>query len=180
VSPAPAAAPRISIVQVVAVAENGVIGRGGQLPWRIKSDLKFFRSVTMNKPVIMGRKTWPSIGKPLPGRTNIVVTRRADFAVPGVLTAPDLAAALAAARGDALRRGVDEIAIIGGTEIFLQTLPITDRIVLTKVHANPQGDTYFPEIDPAVFREVERRPQPQGLEDDYCFSIVVYQRFSAA
>ncbi len=92
--------------------------RGG-----IKSDLKYFRSVTMNKPVVMGRKTYASIGKPLPGRTNIVVTRNPDFAEPGVLVAPGIEQALSAARGDALRRGTNEIAVIGGTEIFAQTLP---------------------------------------------------------
>lgn len=171
---------RIPIVLVVAVAENGVIGRNNQLPWRIKSDLKYFRTVTMNKPVVMGRKTYVSIGKPLPGRTNIVVTRREDFTVAGVLVAPGLPQALAAARGDALRRGTNEIAVIGGTEIFNQTLPVADRLALTQVHANPEGDTYFPGIDPAVWREIERTPQPQGPDDEYGFTIVHYERLGAS
>ncbi len=166
----------VPIVLVVAVAENNVIGRDNQLPWRIKSDLRYFRSVTMNKPVVMGRKTYVSIGRPLPGRTNIVVTRRDDFAAPGVLVATGLDQALAAARGDALRRGANEIAVIGGTEIFIQTMPLADRIVLTQVHANPAGDTYFPAIDPAIWREVERKPHPQGPDDEYGFTIVSYQR----
>jgi len=171
---------RVSIVLVVAVAENGVIGRNNQLPWRIKSDLKYFRSVTMNKPVVMGRKTYVSIGKPLPGRTNIVITRQDDFAAPGVLVAPGIDEALAAARGDALRRGTNEIAVIGGTDVFNQTLPLADRIALTKVHAKPDGDTYFPSIDPVVWREIERTPQPQGPDDDYGFTIVNYERLGAS
>ena len=170
----------IAIVLVVAVAENGVIGRDNKLPWRIKSDLKFFKSVTMDRPVVMGRKTYDSIGKPLPGRTNIVVTRRPDFAAPGILVAPGVEPALAAARGDALRRGADTIAVIGGTEIFAQTLPLADRIILTLVHAKPVGDTYFPDLDPAVWREAERLPQPKGPDDEYGFTIVHYQRAGAA
>ncbi len=170
----------VVIVLVVAVAENGVIGRNNQLPWRIKSDLKYFRSVTMNKPVVMGRKTYVSIGKPLPGRTNIVVTRQDDFTAAGVLVTPGIAEALAAARGDALRRGTNEIAVIGGTEIFNQTLPLADRLALTQVHANPDGDTYFPAIDPVMWRETDRTPQPQGPDDEFGFTIVNYERRNAA
>ena len=123
------------------------------MPWRLKSDLKCFRSVTINKPVIMGRKTYVSIGKPLPGRTNIVVTRQSGFRGAGVLVAPGLEQALSAARGDALRRGADEIAVIGGTEIFAQTMPMADRMRLTRVHANPPGDTYFPPSTPGLARK---------------------------
>jgi dihydrofolate reductase len=176
-APLPAAArSAIPIILVVAVAENGVIGRDNQLPWRIRSDLKFFKSVTLNKPVVMGRKTYRSIGKPLPGRTNIVITRQQDFAAPGILVAPGIDQALSAARGDALRRGADAIAVIGGTEIFAQTLPLADRLILTLVHANPPGDTYFPPVDPAVWREAERLPQPKGPDDEYGFTIVNYER----
>ncbi len=174
------ASDRVAIVLVVAVAENGVIGRNNQLPWRIRSDLKYFRAITMNKPVVMGRKTYVSIGRPLPGRTNIVVTRQDDFTAPGVLVASGLDQAMAAARGDALRRGTNEIAVIGGTEIFHQTLPLADRLALTQVHANPEGDTYFPPVDPAVWRETSRTPQPQGADDDYGFTIVNYERRDAA
>jgi dihydrofolate reductase len=173
---AASASHRIAVILVVAVAENGVIGRDNKLPWRIKSDLKFFRKVTMDKPVVMGRKTWLSIGKPLSGRTNIVVTRRTDFTVPGILVAPGIGEAMAAARGDALRRSADAVAVIGGTEIFAQTLALADRIILTLVHANPPGDTYFPAIDPAVWREAGRLPQPRGPEDEYGFTIVNYER----
>jgi dihydrofolate reductase len=170
----------IEIILVVAVAENGVIGRDNTLPWRIKSDLKFFRSVTIDKPVVMGRKTFASIGKPLPGRTNIVITRQPDFAAPGILVAPGIDQALSAARGDALLRGADAIAVIGGTEIFAQTMPLASRVILTLVHAKPPGDTYFPPVDPAVWREAERLPQPKGPDDEYGFTIVNYRRAGAA
>jgi len=170
----------IEIILVVAVAENGVIGRDNTLPWRIKSDLKFFRSVTIDKPVVMGRKTFASIGKPLPGRTNIVITQQPDFAAPGILVAPGIDQALSAARGDALRRGADAIAVIGGTEIFAQTMPLASRVILTLVHAKPPGDTYFPPVDPAVWREAERLPQPKGPDDEYGFTIVNYRRAGAA
>ena len=166
----------VALILVAAVAENGVIGRDNQLPWRIKSDLKYFRAVTINKPVVMGRKTYLSIGRPLPGRTNIVVTRARDFSAPGILVAPGLAEALAAARGDALRRGAHSIAVIGGTDIFRQTMEQADRLVLTQVHANPSGDTYFPAIEPNDWREVERLPQPQAAGDDHAFTILTYER----
>jgi dihydrofolate reductase len=172
--------PSIDIVLVVAVAENGVIGRNNALPWRIKSDLQYFRSVTIGRPVVMGRKTFQSIGRPLPRRTNIVVSRDAAYAAPGILAAADLARALEAARGDALRRNADSIAVIGGTEIFRQTLPFANRLVVTEVHAKPEGDTYLPEIDPKLWREIERRPQPRGPDDDYGFSFVTYERSGAA
>ena len=168
--------PRVAIVLVVAVADNGVIGRDNQLPWRLKSELKYFRARTMDRPVVMGRKTYVSIGKPLPGRTNIVVTRKDDFTAPGVVVAGGIAEALSVARGDALRRGASEIAVIGGTEIFNQTLPLAHRLALTQVHAKPDGDTYFPEIDPNVWREIDRTPQPQGPDDDHAFTIVNYER----
>lgn len=177
--PSEAARP-IGVILVAAVAENGVIGRDNQMPWRIRSDLKYFRAVTMNKPVVMGRKTYLSIGKPLPGRTNIVVTRNSDFSAPGILAANSIDHALDAARGDALRRGADAIAVIGGTEIFEQIMPRAGRLALTLVHAKPKGDTYFPRIDPGAWREIERRPQAKGPGDDYGFTFVTYERLGAA
>lgn len=170
----------MKVVLVAAVAENGVIGRNGKLPWHIRSDLQYFKATTMGRPVVMGRKTYESIGKPLPGRTNIVVTRDADFAVPGVVVVHDLDAALDAARKDAVQRGVDEIAVIGGTDIFRQTWPLADRLALTVVHARPEGDTFFPEIDPTQWKEIERRPQDKGPQDDCAFSFVTYVRAGAA
>jgi dihydrofolate reductase len=171
-----ARARKITIVLVAAVAENGVIGRAGGLPWRMKSDMAHFRSVTLDKPVVMGRKTFLSIGKLLPQRTNIVISRDAAFASAGVLVAPDLERALEAARGDALRRGADAIAIIGGTEIFRQALPRADRLEITSVHARPDGDTHFPPIDAKVWREAERREKTAGPQDDADFAFITYMR----
>jgi dihydrofolate reductase len=169
----------LSIVLLAAVAENGVIGRDNALPWRLKSDMRRFRALTMGKPVVMGRKTYVSIGKPLEGRTNIVVTRDRDFTAPGVVAAHDLSTALAVARGDALRRAADAIMVIGGAGIFLQTLPMADRLEITIVHARPEGDTLFPPIDPATWREVERSERRAGVDDDAGFAFVAYERSSA-
>jgi dihydrofolate reductase len=164
------------IIIIAAVAENGVIGRGGTMPWRLKSDMKHFRALTMGKPVVMGRKTYLSTAiKPLPGRTNIVVTRDAGFSAPGVLVARSLQAALEAARGDALRRGTD-IMVIGGAAIYAQALPVAGRLEITRIHMQPEGDTGFPPIDPAVWREAAREPHPAGEGDDAAFEFVTYVR----
>ena len=164
------------IVLVAAVAENGVIGRDNKLPWRIKSDLQYFKSLTVGRPVVMGRKTYESIGKPLPDRTNIVVTRDKTFSAPGTVTASDVEGALKLAREDAERRSADSIAVIGGTEIFRQTMPMADRLALTVVHGTPEGDVFFPPIDPAQWKEIERRPQSRGPQDDCDFTFVTYVR----
>jgi dihydrofolate reductase len=164
------------IVIVAAVAENGVIGRDNKLPWRIRSDLQYFKSLTVGRPVVMGRRTYDSIGKPLPDRTNIVVTRDAAFSAPGVAVARDVEGALTIAREDAASRRADSIAVIGGTEIFRQTMPVADRLALTIVHAKPEGDVLFPPIDPADWKEVERRPQTRGPQDDCGFTFVTYVR----
>jgi dihydrofolate reductase len=172
-----AAAPhRIAIVLLAAVAENGVIGRDNALPFRQSSDLKRFKSLTMGKPVLMGRKTYLSIGKPLPGRTNIVVSRDESFAPGGVMVARNIEAALAAARDDAQQRGADEIIVIGGTDIFMQTMPLADRMEITHVHAQPQGDAYFPPIDATQWRAVARSDHPAGPRDEAAFSYVTYAR----
>jgi dihydrofolate reductase len=173
-APQPATAP--ALVLVAAVADNGVIGQGGGLPWRLKSDLRNFRAVTMGKPVVMGRKTYLSIGKPLPGRTSIVMSRNRDFAAPGVVVAPGIAAALAAARGDALRRSADAIAVIGGAELYAHLIGQADRLVITHVHLRPEGDTMFPIIDPALWREVTRSPHSPGPDDAAAFTVLVYER----
>jgi len=166
----------IRITIVVAAAENGVIGRGGQLPWRMPSDLKTFRRLTMGKPVVMGRKTFQSLGKPLEGRDNIVVTRDADFAAPGAIVACDLDAALALAHRAAEARGVGEIAVIGGADIYRQTMARADRIYLSRIHAVVEGDATFPSPDPSDWREVERSPIPTGDHDDHRATLVVYDR----
>jgi dihydrofolate reductase len=166
-------------VLVAAVAENGVIGQDNKLPWRIKSDLQYFRKVTMGRPVVMGRKTFLSIGRPLPGRTNIVVSRDPAFAAGGAVVVSSIERAMQTARGDALRRNADSIAIIGGTDIFNLTMPFADRLALTIVNAKPAGDTYFPAIDPQKWREVERQPQPQGPQDEFAFTFITYDRIDA-
>jgi dihydrofolate reductase len=166
----------MKLVLVAAVADNGVIGQGGGLPWRLKSDMQHFRAVTMGKPVLMGRKTFASIGKPLAGRTNIVVTRDRNFAAAGVLVAPTLEAALTAACGDALRRGTDHIAVIGGADIYAQTIGRAEMLIVTHVHLQPPGDTRFPAIDPACWQEMTRNEHPGGPQDAADFSIVTYTR----
>ena len=144
------------------------------MPWRVKSDMRHFRALTMGKPVVMGRKTYESLHvKPLPGRTNIVVTRDASFTAPGTLVARSLGVALEAARGDALRRGTD-IMVIGGTEIYAQAMPLAGRLEITRIHMRPEGDTAFPPIDPAVWREASRTPHPAGEGDDAAFDFVSY------
>jgi dihydrofolate reductase len=162
-------------VLLAAVAENGVIGRNNALPWRLSSDLRRFKTLTLGKPVVMGRKTYVSIGKPLPGRTNVVASRDAAFCAPGILVG-DLDAALAAARGDALRRGTDEIVVIGGTDIFTQTMPLALRLEITHVHARPEGDTFFPAIDRKLWREAARSDHAAGPKDEAPFSYVTYVR----
>jgi dihydrofolate reductase len=166
----------IKLVLVAAVADNGVIGQGGGLPWRLKSDMQHFRAITLGKPVVMGRKTFASLRKPLIKRTNIVVSRDRDFFASGVVVAPDLAAALDVARGDALRRDVDEIAVIGGADIYVQALPLAGRLAFTEVKATPGGDTFFPPFDRAAWREIERHEHPAGPDDEAAFAFVTYER----
>jgi dihydrofolate reductase len=166
----------MEIVFVVAVAENGVIGANGAMPWRLRSDMKHFKAVTMGRPVVMGRKTFASIGKPLPGRTNIVVTRDPDFRADGVVVTHSFSDARAIATGDALRRFATEIAVIGGAEIYAQWMDSADRLEITEVHARPDGDTHFPAIDPAVWEEVARERNPAGLHDTADFSYVTFRR----
>jgi len=169
----------MDIVLIAAVAENRVIGRGNGLPWRLKSDLQHFRALTMGKPVVMGRKTFLSIGKPLPGRTSIVVSRDRSFAAPGIVVAPSLEVAFEAARGDALRRGVDEIIIAGGAEIYAQAMTIATRLAVTEVHKSVEGDARFPVIDRNVWQEIGRSEGAPGLEDEAAFAFVTYDRTAA-
>jgi len=170
----------MEIVLVAAVAENGVIGNKGALPWRLRSDLQHFRTITMNKPVVMGRKTWVAIGKALSGRTNIVVTRDRAFEASGAIVTASLPGALAVARGDALRRGSDAIAVIGGGDIYGQLMPMATRLEITRVHARPPGDATFPAIDPSLWREAARRDYPAGPQDEASFTITTYIRQHAA
>jgi dihydrofolate reductase len=166
------------ILIVAAVAENGMIGRGNALPWRIKSDLKHFRALTLGKPVIVGRKTYLSIGKPLTGRTNIVVSRDRDFAAPGIVVARSFDAALAAALGDALRRGTDIIIVAGGADIYAQAMPFAARLAITRVRKNVEGDALFPFIDPKIWRETAREEHPAAEGDEAAVAFVNYERMN--
>lgn len=165
----------MEIVFVVAIAENGVIGAGNAMPWRLKSDMARFKALTIGKPVIMGRKTFESLPRPLPNRTNIVITRDAAYRANGAIVTTSAADAGAVALGDALRRSVTEIAVIGGAEIFRQWLDRADRLEITEVHARPEGDTHF-DIDKAEWDEVERIRHPAGPDDGADFSYVTYRR----
>ena len=166
----------IAIVLLAAVANNGVIGRDNALPWRLSTDLKRFKALTLGKPVVMGRKTYLSIGKPLPERTNIVITRDKNFRTQGVMVANSVDAALDMARAEARRQDAGEIMVIGGTEVFEQTMALADRLEITHVHARPEGDVYFPAIDPKLWRETARSEQPASPRDDASVSFVTYER----
>jgi dihydrofolate reductase len=166
----------IPLASVVAAAENGVIGRDNGLIWRLKTDLRRFRALTMGRPLILGRKTWESIGRPLPGREIIVVTRDPDYAAPGVRVAHTLDDAVALGRGIAAASGADSVAVGGGGEIFRALLPRTDRIHLTIVHDRPDGDVTYDPVDTAAFREVAREAHPAGPDDDHAFTFVDYVR----
>ena len=161
---------------VVAMAENGVIGRCGQLPWRLPTDLKRFRKLTFGKPVIMGRKTYESIGKPLDGRDNIVVTRQTNFSPPGVHVAATVAEALALGRLLAGKRGVDDVMVIGGAEVFGASLPLTERIYLTLVHGSPLGDVLLEPFDPQAWRETAREPMQRAAGDQFPADFIVLDR----
>jgi dihydrofolate reductase len=167
----------MQVVLLAAIAENGVIGNAGTMPWRLKSDMRHFRALTLGKPVVMGRKTYLSLSiKPLPGRTNIVVSRDPAFTLAGAIVAPSLDAALSSARGDVLRRGADAIMVIGGADIYAQAMPIADRLEITRLHLSPQGDSVFPAVDPSVWREASRTSHPAGPDDDASYDIVTYMR----
>jgi len=155
---------------IVAVADNGVIGDGNRLPWRLPEDMRWFRRQTTGKPVLMGRKTYESIGRPLPDRTNIVVSRDPDFHAEGCIVTADLEAALAAA-GEA-----EEVMVMGGAAIYEQLLPRAERLYLTEVHAHPEGDAFFPPLDPDDWQEQERTDHPADKDHPHAYSFVVLTR----
>jgi dihydrofolate reductase len=163
-------------VLIAAVADNGVIGSRGAIPWRLKGDQQRLKAMTMGKPVVMGRKTFVSLRRPLPGRTNIVVTRDAGFRAAGAVVTTSFADARAVAVGDALRRSAGEIAVIGGADIYAQWIDIAGRLEITEVHARPEGDTHFAAIDAADWEEVARVRNPAGPDDSADFSYVTYRR----
>ncbi|MDN2566155.1 dihydrofolate reductase [Aquibium sp. A9E412] len=165
----------MDVALVVAMTENGVIGRAGGLPWgRLSSDLRRFKAQTMGKPVVMGRKTWESIGRPLPGRLNIVVTRSPGYAADGAAVVPSLAAALERARAEAGPQG--EVCVIGGGEIYRQAMAQATRLYVTHVLADLDGDTRFPAIDPDVWKPVAGESLPADEKNVYPTRHVVYER----
>ena len=168
--------PPIRVALVVARADNGVIGKDGKLPWHISADLQFFKRVTVGKPIIMGRKTFESIGKPLPRRTNIVVTHDAGWRADGVTVAPNLPTGFALAYEDAHRSGADEVMVIGGAEIYRQTLSQAHRIYLTEIHGVFAGDTFLPLDLSAGWRETSRERHEAESPGGPAFSFVVLDR----
>jgi dihydrofolate reductase len=161
----------------VARAANGVIGRDGALPWRLKSDLALFRALTLGKPVIMGRRTWDSLPRrPLPGRFNIVLSRDGTFQPAGALVCEDFSEAVEIARDHAREEGVEEACVIGGAALFELALPRARRIYLTEVEATPEGDVCFPPFDERDWIEVRRESHPAGEDDDHPFVFRVLER----
>ncbi len=160
--------PRITLI--VARARNGVIGRDGTLPWRLPEDLAHFKRTTMGHPIVMGRKTWESIGRPLPGRRNIVVSRQTDFAANGAEVAPSFDAALS------LCKGSGEVFVIGGAQLYGEALPRAQRLIVTEIDADFEGDTHWPAPDPALWREATRERHPAAAGRDFSIDFVTYLR----
>lgn len=162
---------------VVARARNGVIGRDGGLPWRLRSDLQRFKTVTMGKPCIMGRKTWDSLPlKPLPGRLNLVLSKDESFEPKGAVACLTLDEAIEIAREQAMDDGVDEVCVIGGAGLFAAALPRAKRLYLTEVDAEPEGDVLFPPFDEEAWVEVSSEAVPPGDKDDHAFVFRVLER----
>jgi len=162
------ARPLISLI--VAMAQNGVIGRDNALPWRLPEDLKRFKEFTLGKPILMGRRTFEAIGRPLPGRANLVLTRDRDWRAPGVIPVHSVEEALLQTRT------CDELVVIGGAEIYRLLLPLARRIYLTHVHADIPGDTYFPAFDPAQWDDVELHTQPADERHAHPITFVTLER----
>lgn len=160
---------RPEITLIAAVARNGVIGRENTLPWRLKADLAHFKRSTLGHPIVMGRKTWESLGRPLPGRRNLVVTRNARYVAEGAEVFTDPQAAIAAA-------GADTVYVIGGAELYRQLLDQADRLVLTEVAADVEGDAHFPGFDRSAFEEVAREAHTADTDNEHDYAFVEYRR----
>lgn len=171
---------RLRLALIAAVARNGVIGETSGMPWRLSTDMRRFKRLTLGKPVIMGRKTYQSIGKPLQGRANIVVTRRGDTQIAGAMVALSLDAALAIAAEEAAKSGADEAMVIGGGEIYAAAIGRADRLYITHVEATPGGDTHFPPINPAIWKSVSSERFAAGDKDSEATTFVVYERAGAS
>jgi dihydrofolate reductase len=159
---------RLSLI--VAMSRNRTIGAHGKIPWHLPGELKLFKELTMGHHIIMGRKTWESIGRLLPGRTTVIVTRQRGYGVPGAIVAHSLREAIAACRGD------KEIFVIGGAEIFQEALPLADRVYLTTVEADVPGDTFMPEFDGSAWRETSSRSFPADERNRYPYTLAVHER----
>lgn len=166
----------MKLAVIVAAAENGVIGRNNALPWHLPEDLKYFRRVTMGKPIVMGRRTFESIGRPLPGRSNIVVTRSRDWNAEGVKVVHSLDEALALAEDIALIDGASEVMVIGGADIYRAALPRADRLYFTEVHGEVEGDALLPAIDWSAWQELSRERFEASGANPYPYSFAVFER----
>ena len=165
-----------TISLIVAVAENGVIGRDGTMPWRLSTDLKRFKSITVGHPVIMGRKTWDSLKKPLPERVNIVITRDKSFAIDSAIVAHSFSEARQLAEEEAVKAETDEIFVIGGGAIFKEALPFADHMYVTEILSSVEGDTFFPPFNPEKWRALSSEMVPEGPKDTFPTRFVVYER----
>ena len=168
--------PVVNLAFIVAVAKNGVIGRDGSLPWRLPTDLRHFKALTMGKPILMGRRTWESIGRPLPGRETIVITRDPDFSAEGTHVAHSTEAGLAVAEELAKRMGADTIMIVGGSDIFAALIDRADIIHLTEVDLAPDGDVLFPRLDAARWVEIACEAPPRAANDEANVRFLTFVR----
>ena len=169
--------PKVRLAMVVAMSENGVIGKDGGLPWHLRSDLKKFKDITTAKPIIMGSNTWDSLPKkPLPGRLNLVLSRDLIFEAPGGVICSTLFEALDIAREHAVDEDAEEICIIGGANVFDQVMTKADRLYVTVVRAEVEGDTYFPAIDPAQWALTSQEDFAKAEGDDFDFSLKIFDR----
>ena len=169
----------MKLSMIAALARNGVIGRDNQLPWYLPNDLKFFKATTMGKPIIMGRKTFESIGRPLPGRCNIVVSREPSLVIEGAEVAGSVDEAVKLAEKIALRDGADEVMVIGGAQLYEHCLSRTDKLYLTRVHADIEGDTYFPAFDELEWQELSREDFQASSGNPFDYSFVIMSRKSS-
>jgi dihydrofolate reductase len=160
----------MTISLICATSQNGVIGLNNQLPWRLPADLAHFKKVTMGHHILMGRKTYESIGRPLPGRTNVVITRQKDFQAEGCLMAHSVEQAMALCHKD------DEVFVIGGAEIYQQTLPVADKIYLTIIHQDFEGETFLFDLDPSVWQETSREDFEMDEKNQYPYSFLILER----
>lgn len=166
----------MTIALIVAASQNNVIGRNNELPWHLPGDLQYFKAMTLGKPVIMGRKTFESIGRPLPGRDNIVISRQTDYAAKGIEVASSLEQAIALGESINLINGIQEVIIIGGAQIYEKSLGLADRVYLTRVHCKVEGDAYFPTLDDDVWHEIAREDITAKEPNPFDFSYLVLER----